>query len=135
MKKPALALALAALVAAGALALTGCTAADVASHNLSQDADNFKVHRQVVFHNDLTDTYIAEVEGLCSLGNDDADGETTVTCKIGDGQYVKEIFRMGDNTSVSAIQTEPTNTNPYHYKVIFRPETVIPDIQVDVSGH
>lgn len=116
------------------LALTGCTQADTVSYNLSRDADSFKIHRQIVFHNDITDTYIAQVEGLCSLGNEDGEDETTVTCKIGEDEFVKEIFRMGDNTSVSSIQTEPADADPYHYTIIFKPETVIPAIDLQTSG-
>lgn len=114
--------------------LAGCTSqAATASYNLSQDADSFKINRQIVFHNDITNTYIAEIQGLCSLGNDDSAHERTVTCKIGDDKYVKEIFQMGDNTSVSSIQTEPSKTDPFHYKIIFRPETIVPDIETQTS--
>lgn len=116
-----------------AIALTACSQADVASRNLSQDADSFKIHRDIVFHDDLTDTYIAEIKGLCSLGNDDSAGERTVTCKIGENTFVKEIFQMGDNTSVSSIQTQPSETDPFHYKVIFKPETVVPNIELQTS--
>lgn len=125
----------AALVTAAVLALAGCaTEADTTSYNLSKDADNFKIHRQIVFHNDITDSYIAEVSGLCSLGNDDGAHETTVTCKIGPNRYVKEIFRMGDNTSVSSIQSEPVDADPYRYKIIFKPEQIIPDIETRTSA-
>lgn len=122
-------------LASAALLLAGCSSdADTVSHNLSVDADNFKVHRQIVFHDDVTDSYIASVEGLCSLGNDDGSHVTTVTCKIGPDKFVKEIFRMGDNTSVSSIQTEPIDADQYRYKVIFKPESIIPDIETRTSG-
>jgi hypothetical protein len=115
--------------------IAACTSeADTVSYNISKDADNFKVNRQIVFHNDITDTYIAEVEGLCSLGNDDGAHETTVTCKIGPDKYVKEVFRMGDNTSVSSIQTEPIDADPYRYKIIFKPEQIIPDVETRTSA-
>lgn len=124
-----------AVVAAALVGVTGCTSeADTVSYNNSKDADNFKIERQIVFHNDITDSYIAEVKGLCSLGNDDGTHETTVTCKIGPDKYVKEIFRMGDNTSVSSIQTEPSDNDPYRYKIIFKPEQIIPDIETRTSG-
>ncbi len=126
---------IAGLASAAALVLAGCTTeADTTSYNLSKDADNFKIHRQIVFHNDITDTYIAEVSGLCSLGNDDGSHETTVTCQIGPNKYVKEIFRMGDNTSVSSIQSEPVDADPYRYKIIFKPEQIIPDIETRTSA-
>lgn len=133
MKKK-IAIAVAGLAILGA-SVVGCTnQSDTVSHNLSQDADSFKITRQVVFHNDITDTYIAEITGLCALGNDDAAGSSTVICKIGEDSYVKEIIRTGDNVSVYAIQTEPASSDPYHYTVIFRPETVIPNVQVQTSG-
>jgi protein involved in sex pheromone biosynthesis len=125
-----------AVSAAAVLALAGCSSeADTTSYNLSKDADNFKIHRQIVFHNDITDSYIAEVSGLCSLGNDDGAHETTVTCKIAPDKYVKEIFRMGDNTSVSSIQSEPVDADPYRYKIIFKPEQIIPDIETRTSAN
>jgi len=121
--------------AAVAVGLAGCSSqSDTASYNLSKDADSFEINRKVVFHNDLNDTYLFEIEGRCALGNDDPENQTTVICKIGEDKYVKEIFRMGDNVSVTAIQTEPSDADPYHYQVIFRPETIIPNIELQTSA-
>lgn len=111
--------------------LAGCASqADTVSQNLSTDADSFKISRAIVFHDDLTDTNIASITGLCSLGNSDSGGERTVTCKIGPDTYVKEIFQMGNNTSVSAIQTQPASSDPYAYKVVFKPTVIDFDLQV-----
>jgi len=124
-----------ALAVAGIAGLASCSSqSDTASYNLSKDADSFEITRKVVFHNDLNDTYLFEIEGRCALGNDDPDNQTTVICKIGEDTYVKEIFRMGDNVSVTAIQTEPSSTDPFHYTVIFRPETIIPNIELQTSN-
>jgi hypothetical protein len=74
------------LIAAAALGLvlTGCTSeADTVSDNISKDADSFKVVRRIVFYNGITGQYILEVEGRCSLGNFDKNGELSVTCKTG----------------------------------------------------
>lgn len=121
-------------LAAVTAALTGCSSqADRASYDLSKEADSFKISRQIVFHDDITNTYIAKVDGLCSLGNDDSAGERTVTCKIGADKYVKEIFQMGKNTSVSSIQTQPSDVDPYHYDVIFAPESVVPHVELQTS--
>jgi len=115
---------------ASVLVLAACSSpADTVSQNLSNDADAFKITRQIVFHNDITDTYLFEIVGLCSLGNDDTANQSTVTCKIGENSYVKEIIRTGDNVSVTAVQTEPTPSDPYHYEVFFRPTTIVPNIQ------
>lgn len=109
--------------------LAGCSQADTVSNNLSQDADSFKIHRDIIFHNDITDSVIAQISGLCSLGNNDSGGERTVTCKIGADSYVKEIFQMGDNTSLSSVQTEPSKSDPFAYKIIFKPTAVNLELQ------
>jgi predicted small secreted protein len=45
------------------------TDADVASHNLSEAADNFEGVRRVVFFNGITDTYLLSIEGrICTIG-------------------------------------------------------------------
>lgn len=121
---------LASLVAVVAMAVAGCSsAADTASSNLSQAADDFKIPRRVVLYNGITNTYVIAVEGLCSLGNDDTGNTTTVTCKMGDGQYLKHIFRTGDNMTVFAEQLATANVSTQRYEVFFKPEQSIPDIQ------
>lgn len=123
------------VAAASIFTFAGCSAqSDTVSYNLSKDADSFKVHRLVVFHNDITDTNIWSIEGRCALGNDDSKDKRSVICKISDKDYVKEIIQMGDNVSVISIQTEPTSSDPYHYTVLFRPETIIPNIELQTSG-
>jgi hypothetical protein len=57
----------AAVVTAAALTIAGCSAADTASWNISQDSDNFKVTRRVTFVNGITDKYLLTIEGLCSI--------------------------------------------------------------------
>lgn len=128
LKKTAIALSAAAVLSLG---LGACSSdADVASKNLSQAADNFEVTRRVVLHDDFTNTYTLAVVGKCSLGNDDAAGTTTVTCKTDTGQYLKHIFRTGDNVTVFAEQLTPQEVSDQHYKVYFKPEAIIPDIRV-----
>jgi hypothetical protein len=127
---------LAAALAVGAVSLTGCaTQADTVSYNLSKEADSFKVTRQIVVYNGITNEWVAEITGLCSLGNgEEGSDQTTVTCKIGPDQYVKQIYRLGDNVSIISTQVEPIDADPYRYKVILKPEQVIPDIELQTSA-
>lgn len=122
-----------AIVAALAL-IGGATAcesdADVASKNLSKDADNFKVPRRIVFYNGVTGDYILVIEGRCSLGNADKDGELSVTCKVGDDQYKKHFLGLSDNVTYFAEQLEGKNVSVNHYKVIFKPSTIVPDPEI-----
>ena len=114
------------------IAMVGCTEADTVSENLSKDADSFKVQRRVVFFNGITDKYLLTVEGLCSINVDDAK-KITVTCKIGKDKYKKHYLGLSDNVSYFVEQTDAQYANAYHYKVLFRPEQIIPDIDLQLS--
>ncbi|MCB1589227.1 MAG: hypothetical protein KDI56_10030 [Xanthomonadales bacterium] len=116
------------------ITLAGCsTDADVASHNLSKAADQFEVNRRIVFYNGITGDYILTIEGLCSLGNFDTDGELSVTCKTGDDTYKKHFLGLSDNVTYFAEQIEASPVGVYHYRVIFKPSVIIPDIDLEVK--
>jgi hypothetical protein len=114
------------------LCLTGCidTDANVASKNLSEDADNFKINRRIVFINGMTDTYLMSIEGFCSLGNNDTAGRMSVTCKTGPGTYKKHYLGLSDNVTFFVEQLESAGVSTDHYKVTFKPSTIIPDISI-----
>ena len=115
-----------------AVSLAACANdSETVSHNLSQDADNFKVHRRVVFFNGITDKYLLSIEGYCSIT--DEDNQLEVTCKTGEGTYKKHFLGLSDNVSYFVEQLEPTESDPYHYKVVFKPETIAPDVELRTS--
>lgn len=114
--------------------LVGCTDADVASKNLSKAADNFEVMRRIVFYNGITGEYILTVEGLCSLGNFDSARQLSVTCKTGKDTYKKHFLGLSDNVTYFAEQLESAKVSAYHYRVTFKPQTIVPDVDVRGSG-
>lgn len=114
--------------------LVGCgTEADTVSENLSKSADSFEVQRRVVFFNGITDKYLLSIEGLCALDADDSK-KITVTCKTGDGKYKKHYLGLSDNVSYFIEQTDAKYESAYHYKVLFRPEAIVPDIDLQTSN-
>lgn len=113
-----------------ALGLTACSDADVASSNLSTAADNFEITRRVVFYNGITDSYMLTIEGRCSLGNNDASGQLTVTCKTADRLYKKHFLGLSDNVTYFVEQVDGVGVDPYHYRVVFKPASIIPDIDI-----
>jgi predicted small secreted protein len=123
---------IATLLAAAALA--GCNDADVASRNLSKAADQFEITRRVVFYNGITGEYMLTVEGLCSLGNYDKSRELSITCKVGDGAYKKHFLGLSDNVTFFVEQIAPSKQSVYHYRVIFKPQAIIPDIDARGSA-
>jgi len=110
--------------------MSGCRAADVESRNLSVAADNFEITRRIVFYNGITDSYMLTIEGLCSLGNADAVGELSVTCKVGPNQYKKHFLGLSDNVTYFVEQIDAAEGDVYHYRVVFRPSVIIPDIEL-----
>lgn len=107
--------------------------ADVASRNLSVAADQFEINRRVVFYNGITGEYILVIEGLCSLGNHDRSGELSLTCKTGPSAYKKHFLGLSDNVTYFAEQIDAADASTFHYRVIFRPQSVIPDVDVQTD--
>jgi hypothetical protein len=116
------------LVAAAAFLASCSRDADVASRNLSEAADNFEIARRVVFYNGITGEYMLTIEGLCSLGNDDKPGRLSVTCKTGPGEYKKNYLGLSNNVTFFAEQVAPAKASAYYYRVIFKPQSILPDI-------
>lgn len=127
---------LAPVAAVAALALAGCSpaAAETASRNISYESDNFKVMRRIVFVNGITDKYLLSIEGLCSITKDKEDNQLEVTCKTGDDQYKKHFLGISDNVTYFVEQMDGSDVDTFHYKVAFRPETLLPDIDLQTSG-
>ena len=126
MRKAILSIPVAALAV---LAVGACDSdANIASRNLSKAADMFEINRRVVFYNGITGSYILTIEGRCSLGNYDANRQLSVTCKIGPKKYKKHFLGLSDNVTYFAEQMKATNVSVYHYRVIFKPQSIIPDI-------
>lgn len=118
----------------GLLLLTGCSASSVASQNISTASDNFEVPRRIVFFNGITDTYLLTIEGLCSINADGEDGQLEVTCKTAEDEYKKHYLGLSDNVTYFVEQLDSVSVDSYHYRVMFRPETIIPDIDLDTSS-
>jgi hypothetical protein len=111
------------------LLVTACERdADVASRNLSYAADNFEITRRVVFYNGITNEYILSVTGLCSIGNYDKAREVSITCKTGPSSYKKHFLGLSDNVTYFAEQIDAADVSTYHYSVVFKPQSIIPDI-------
>ena len=111
--------------------LTACsTDADVVSHNLSMEAGEFKLNRRIVFYNGITDTYILTVEGLCQVDHAE---KMAVTCKTGADSYKKHYLGLSDNVTYFSEQLDSAGVGAYRYRVVFRPESIIPDVDLRTS--
>lgn len=119
----------------GVLLLTGCNQpSDKAfvTKNISVDADNFKVLRRIILYNAITDKYILEVTGFCSVQAYAEHRQLEVVCKTGKETYQKHIYGYSDNTPYTLEQLDSNKASPYHYKIVFKPQSILPFQNVEV---
>jgi hypothetical protein len=122
-------LGLVALAALAILGLAGCdTNASVVNQNLATAGDQFELNRRIIFLNGITDKYIMVIEGRCSIENNAAERKLSVTCKVGDNEYKKHLLGTSDNVTWFMEQLDAKTASANHYRVIFKPETIIPDV-------
>lgn len=114
------------MLAVAGVTLTGCANdADVVSENLSKAADNFEVNRRIVMFNGITDKYLMEIVGTCSIK--DEGNQLEVTCKTGPGQYKKHFLGLSDNVSYFVEQGDSVGASTSQYRVTFKPSVILPD--------
>lgn len=113
-----------------ALVSFGCSDAHVASQNISKAADNFEINRRIIFYNGITGEYMLSIEGFCSLGSANETKAVSVTCKTGPSNFKKHFLGLSDNVTYFAEQIDPASVSPYHYRVVFKPLAIIPDIEI-----
>lgn len=119
-------------VIGSSLFLSACNEADVASKNLSTAADNFEINRRIIFINGFTDKYLMTIEGKCALNVGDS-RKITVTCKTDANEYKKHYLGLSDNVTYMVEQLNAVPVNVYNYRIEFRPETILPDINLRTS--
>lgn len=113
-------------------AIAGCDDAKIASRNLSKAAENFEIDRRIIFYNGITDTYMLTIDGRCAI--DDQGKQLEVVCKVSQDAYKKHFLGLSDNVTYFAEQLETADVSAYHYRVTFKPQTILPDIDFRGSG-
>lgn len=108
------------------LMLTGCSSAETVSHNLSKEADEFKVKRRITFINLRSDSYLFSITGNCSIKEDTTDKQLEVTCRIGEDKYQKHFLKETTEVTYVVEQLEYNDVSRYDYEIIFRPEAIVP---------
>ena len=115
-----------------ALALAGCTSdADTVNENLNKDAEQFNVQRTIVFYNGITESYIAVIEGRCSIER--TAEMMQALCKVGPNEYTRDEVGRADNVTYFALQTKAVEESDYHKKVVLKPGNALPDFDVETG--
>jgi hypothetical protein len=109
-----------------------CTSdADRVNENLNTAAENFEVQRTIVFYNGITDTYIAVVEGRCSIERDG--DKMQAICKVGPDQFSRDEVGLSDNVTYFALQTKTADVDDYRKRIILKPENALPNFDVNTG--
>lgn len=112
------------------LGVTGCTQADKVSENLSQEADNFNVVRQLTVINCLQGDVLFQMTGKLSIYADTADNQLEVVVEDENGKYQKHLIGLSDNVTYTVEQKRYEDVSNYRYTLNFNPDMWFP---VDVK--
>lgn len=107
----------------------GCSDASVARQNLERSEQNFELFRRVVFYNGINGEYILTIEGKLAIIVDE-DGDLVVTVKTDDGKFLKHYLGLSDNVTYFSEQLQASDASTSHYRVIFKPSVIIPNIDL-----
>ena len=111
-----------------AIVLTGCgTEAQRVSYNLSQQADNFNVVRQLTVINCIEGDVLFQMTGKMSITADTADNQLEIIVED-NGTYVKHFVGLSDNVTyvVEDLNLGANEVNKYKYTLNFNPKMWIP---------
>lgn len=115
------------MVAVMVLALAGCTEADRVSHNLSEQADNFNIVRQLTVINCIEGDVLFQMTGKMSITADRADNQLEIIVEDG-GTYVKHFVGLSNNVTyvVEDLNLGANAVDKYKYTLNFNPKMWIP---------
>lgn len=121
-----------ALVSASALLFSGCTEASRVESNLSKEADNFNIVRQITVINCLQGDVLFQMSGKMSIRADVIDNQLEILVED-NGTYVKHFIGLSDNITyvIEDLNLGANEVNKYQYTLNFNPNMWLPfDVEV-----
>ena len=105
--------------------------ADQVSYNLSKQADNFNIVRQVTVINCLQGDVLFQMTGRMSIRSDNADNQLEIIVED-DGTYTKHFIGLSDNVTyvVEDLNLGANAVSKYRYTINYNPKMWLP---VDVE--
>ncbi len=109
------------------LLVSGCESeAEKVSYNLSQQADNFNVIRQLTVINCIEGDVLFQMTGKMSITADTADNQLEVIVEDEDGSYKKHYIGLSDNVTYVLEDLGENNVSKYKYTLNYNPKMWIP---------
>ena len=123
MKKKLLSLLIVSILGVGCLC--GCGEAERVSQNLSQEADNFNVIRQVTVIDCITGDTLFQMSGKISITADNTDHQLEIISEE-NKQYKKHFIGLSDNVSYVVEQLDVKDVDNYKFTINYNPKMWIP---------
>lgn len=114
--------------------MVGCeTEADRVSYNLSQEADNFNVVRQLTVINCLQGDVLFQMTGKMSIKPDMEENQLEIIVENEDGTHTKHFVGLSDNVTYVVEQISGEYVNKYKYTLVYNPRmwVPVPDIKIE----
>lgn len=107
--------------------LSGCSEAERVKENLSQEADNFNIVRELTVINCITGDTLFQMTGKISITADVEDNQLEVIAEDGD-TYTKHIIGLSDNTTyvIQDLNLGANDVSKYKFTINFNPNMWIP---------
>lgn len=116
-----------AMVAIMTLGVAGCQReADIVSHNLSMEADNFNNARQITVINCLQGDILFQMTGKMSIEADMDDNQLEIIVEDNEGGYKKHFIGLSDNVTYVVEDITSKNVDKYNYTLNFNPNMWLP---------
>ena len=109
------------------MCLSGCSEAERVKENLSQEADNFNIVRELTVINCITGDTLFQMTGKISITADVEDNQLEVIAEDG-GTYTKHIIGLSDNTTyvIQDLNLGANDVSKYKFTINFNPNMWLP---------
>lgn len=127
MKKRIVGIIALAVLSVGVLA--GCdTQASRVEYNLTQEADNFNIVRQLTVINCLQGDVLFQMTGKMSITADVEDNQLEIIVENDDGNYTKHFVGLSDNVTytIEDLNLGKNDVKKYKYTLNFNPNMWLP---------
>lgn len=99
---------------------------DKVSYNLSKEADNFNVVRQLTVINCIEGDILFQMTGKMSIEPDMAEKQLEIIVEKENGTYQKHFVGLSDNVTYVVEDLALTKVNKYKYTLNYNPKMWIP---------
>ena len=110
------------------LLLGGCNEASKVSYNLSKEANNFNIVRELTVIDCINGDVLFQMSGRMSITADTTDNQLEIIVENDDNTYVKHFVGLSDNVTyvVEDLNLGENEVEKYKYTLNYNPKMWIP---------